>query len=132
MGRVQASSKFMFDGVRNKPAVIGQRILGEGGAARTHHLVADLDTSGVGTDFGDLARPFHPQHGAGAAGAAMRVTLGHAEVGAIEAAGVHADQNLRALRRWLGDFSDCSAVGAIDIGLHAIVPVLKWSRYSAA
>ncbi len=78
--------------------MIGQRIFREGGAARTHHLVADLDPLGVGADFGDLARPFHPQHGADAAGAAMGVTLGHAEVGAIEAAGVNADQNLRAFR----------------------------------
>ena len=72
-------------------------------------------------------------HILGARGA-MRVPLGHAEVGAVEAAGVHADQDLRALRGGLGDIGDCSAIGAVDIGLHAII--LGWlgceAVYSAA
>jgi hypothetical protein len=102
--------------------VIGQRIFGKGGRARAHHLVADLDPLGVGAKLGDLAGPFHAQHRADAAGTAVRVTLGHAEIGAIEAASSDADQHLRAFCDRFGDIGDFSAIGAIDIGLHAIVP----------
>ena len=52
--------------------------------------VADFYAPGVWADFGDLARPFHAEHGTDAAGAAMRMALGHAEVGTVEAAGAHA------------------------------------------
>ncbi len=102
--------------------MIGQRIFRERGAAGAHHLVADLDAFGISADPGDLAGPFHTEHGADAAGAAMGVSLGHAEVGAIEPAGAHADQHLRTFRRGFCDLGDGGAVGAVDIGLHAIVP----------
>jgi hypothetical protein len=46
--------------------------------------------------------------------------LGHAEVGAIEAAGAHPNQHLGALRDRLGDFGDGSAAGAINEGFHGI------------
>ena len=101
-----------------QPAVIGQRIFGERRAARAHHALADLDALGLGTDFGDLAGPFHAEHGADAAGRAMGVALGHAEIGAVQPAGVDADQHLRALRRGLCDVGDFSAVGAVHIGFH--------------
>ena len=46
-----------------------------------------------------LTRPFHAEHGADAAGRAMHMAIGHAEVGPVEAAGMDLDQHLRALRR---------------------------------
>ena len=126
-GSVAASSKFMLDGRdAEQPAVIGQRVFGKRRAARAHHPVADLDALGVGADFGDLAGPFHAEHGADAAGRAMRVALGHAEVGAVEAVGADADQHLRALRRGLCDIGDFSAVGAVDIGFHGIILSVNW------
>jgi hypothetical protein len=67
--------------------MVGQRIFRERSTPGTHDLVADLDAFGVGSELGDFARPFHAEHRANAAGCAMRMALGHAEVGAIEAAG---------------------------------------------
>ena len=61
-------------------------------------LVADLDAFRIGPELGDFARPFHAEHGADAAGRAMHMALGHAEIGAVEAAGMNLDQHLRALR----------------------------------
>ena len=100
--------------------MVGQRILGKRRAARAHDLVADLDAFGVGAELGDFARPFHAEHGADAAGCAMHMAFGHAEVGPVEAAGMDLDQHLRAFRRGLCDVSDLSAVGAIDIGFHGL------------
>jgi hypothetical protein len=55
----------------------------------------------------------------------MGMALGHAEVGAIEAAGAHANQYLRALWRGLCHIGDCSAIGAVDIGFHEIISGLS-------
>jgi hypothetical protein len=55
----------------------------------------------------------------------MGVALGHAEVGAIEAAGAHANQHLRALGRGFCHVGDCSAIGAVDIGFHEIISGLS-------
>ena len=123
-GRVAASSKFMLEGARKQPAVIGQRVFGERRTARAHHVVADLDAPGVRPELGDFAGPFHAEHGADAAGRAMGVALGHAEIGAVEAAGVDLDQHLRALRRGLCDIGDFGAVGAVNIGFHGIFSFL--------
>ncbi len=68
--------------------MIGQRIFGKGRAARAHDLVADLDAPGVRPELGDFAGPFHAEHGADAAGRAMGVALGHAEIGAVQPAGM--------------------------------------------
>src|SRR6266478_392937 len=115
--------------------MICERIFGECGTARAHHPVADLHSLGLGTDLGDLTGPLHAEHGAEAPGAAMRMALGHAEVGPVEAAGAHFDQHLRAFRCGFGDVGDFGAVGAVDIGFHEIV--LGWKGrgkppYSAA
>ena len=107
-------------GRAEQPAVIGQRIFGKRRAARAHDLVADLDAFGVGAELGDFARPFHAEHGADAAGRAMHMALGHAEIGAVEAAGMDLDQHLRALRRRFCDVGDFGAVGAVDIGFHGL------------
>ena len=98
--------------------MVGQRVLGERSATRAHDLVADLDALGVRPKLGDFARPFHAEHGADAAGRAMHMALGHAEIGAVEAAGMDLDQHLRALRRRFCDVGDFSAVGAVHIGFH--------------
>src|SRR6202040_3248188 len=87
-------------------------------AAGAHHLVAGFEAFGLRSRFGDLAGPLHAEHGADAAGAAMRVAFGHTEVGAIEAAGADANQHLRALWRGFWDVGDCGAIGAVDIGFH--------------
>jgi hypothetical protein len=104
-----------------QPAVIRQCVFCECSAARSHHAVADLDAFGIGTEFGDFACPFHAEHSARAAGVAMGVALGHAEVGSIEAAGANPNQHLRTLRRGLCDVGDFSAIGAVDKGLHDII-----------
>ena len=85
-------------GRAEQPAVVGQRIFGKRRAARAHDLVADLDALGIGAKLGDFTGPFHAEHGADAAGRAMHMALGHAEVGPVEAAGMDLDQHLRALR----------------------------------
>ena len=117
-----------------QPAVIRQCKLRESCGAGAHHLVADLEVLGVGTQLGDLARPLHAQHCAGASRAAVNMPLGHAKVGTIEAAGVHANKHLFARGGWLGDIGDSSAVGAVDEGLHELS--FQWlsmrSAYSAA
>ena len=105
-----------------QPAVIGQRVFGERSTARAHDLVADLDALRVGAKLGNFTRPFHSEHGTGAAGAAMRLALGHAEVGTVEAAGTDPNQHLRAFRSGLGDIGDFSAIGAVDIGSHEVIP----------
>jgi hypothetical protein len=51
----------------------------------------------------------------------MRLALGHAEVGAVEAAGADPNQHLRAFRSGPGDVGDFSAIGAVDIGFHGVV-----------
>jgi hypothetical protein len=89
---------------------------------RAHDLVADLDALRVGAKLGNFARPFHPEHGTGAAGAAMRMALGHAEVGTVEAAGADPNQHLRAFRSGLGDIGDFGGIGAVDIGFHEVTP----------
>ena len=114
-------------GRAEQPAVVGQRIFGERRAARAHDLVADLDALGVGAELGDFAGPFHAEHGADAAGRAMHMALGHAEIGAVEAAGVDLDQHLRALRRRFCNVGDFSAVGAVDIGFHGSSLLLRGS-----
>src|SRR6202012_5980810 len=108
-------------GRAEQPAVIGKRVFGKGLAARAHDLVADLDALRIGAELGDFAGPFHAEHGADAAGRAMRVALAHAGVGAIESAGAHAHQHLRALRFWLSDVGNPSALSAVDISLHELL-----------
>ena len=103
--------------------MIGQRIFGEGSGTRAHDLVADLDAPGVGAELGHFARPFHAEHGADAAGRTMGMALGHAEVGAVEAAGMDLHQHLRALRRGFWNVGYGSAAGAVDIGFHGIIPL---------
>ena len=93
---------------------------GEGGGAGAHDPVADVDAFGVGAKLGDFAGPFHAEHGADATGAAVNVALGHAEIGAVEAAGADTDQNLGAPRRRLGNIGDGGAAGAVDIGFHRV------------
>ena len=101
--------------------MVGERVFGKCCAARAHDLVADLDAPGLLAKLGNLAGPFHAEHGACAAGGAMGVAFGHAEIGTIEPAGMDADQHLRALWRGFCDVSDGGAVGAEDIGLHGII-----------
>ncbi len=112
--------KVHVGGRAEQPAMVGQRVFGEGSTTGAHDLVADFDAFGVGPEFGDFAGPFHPEHGADAAGGAMGVALGHAEVGPVEAAGMHLDQHLGAFRRRFCDIGDFSAVGAVDIGFHGL------------
>ena len=121
-------------GRAEQPAVIGQRIFGKRLAARAHDLVADLDAFRVGPELGDFAGPFHAEHGADAAGRAMDMALGHAEVGAVQPAGVHLDQDLRALRRRFCDVGDLGALGPVDIGFHEtpLLVVGLAAIYSAA
>ncbi|MGY4343990.1 hypothetical protein ACVWXM_000454 [Bradyrhizobium sp. GM7.3] len=107
-----------------KPAVIGQRVFGKRRAARAHDAVADLEALGIRSERGDLAGPFHAEHGAGAAGRAMGVALAHAGVGAIEATGADPDQHLRAFRLWLSDVGNRSATRAVDISLHELLSLL--------
>jgi hypothetical protein len=101
--------------------MVGQRIFRERGTSRAHDLVADLDAFRIRAELGNFVRPFHSQHGAGAAGAAMGMALGHAEVGAVEATGADPNQHLRSLRNRLGDVGDFGAVGAVNIGFHQII-----------
>jgi hypothetical protein len=116
-------------GGAEQPAVVGERIFGKGLAARAHDLVADLDALGVRTKLGNFAGPFHAEHRADAAGRAMGVAFGHAKIGAVQPAGVDLHQHLRAPGRGFGDVSDGSAAGAVDIGLHGIIPFLFKSSW---
>src|SRR5690348_5208605 len=54
----------------------------------------------------------------------MGLALGHAEIGAVESAGMDLDQHLCALRLRLGNVGDGSAAGAVDIGFHGIIPLV--------
>ncbi|MGY4496389.1 hypothetical protein ACVWYH_000316 [Bradyrhizobium sp. GM24.11] len=105
-------------GGAEQPAVVGKRVLRERCATRAHDAVADLDALRIRSELGNFAGPFHAEHGPGAAGGAMGVTPAHAGVGAVETTGAHANQHLRALRLWLSDVGNPSAVRIIDIGLH--------------
>src|ERR1700730_8492676 len=62
----------------------------------------------------------------------MGVALCHAEIGAIEAAGLYPHQHLRALGRGFCDLGDGGAVGAVDISLHGIISICCEAAYSAA
>src|SRR5882757_127346 len=121
-------------GRAEQPAVIGQRVFREGRAAGAHDLVADLDALGLRPELGDFAGPFHAEHGADAAGRAMDMALGHAQISTVEAAGVDLDQHLGAFRRGFWNVGNGSAAGAVDIGLHAILSFCRWceTAYSAA
>ena len=110
--------KVHVGGRAEQPAVIGQRVFGKCRAARAHDLVADLDALCVGPELGDFTGPFHAEHGADAAARAMGMALGHAEVGAVQPAGVNLDQHLRALGRGFCNVGYFGAVGAVDIGFH--------------
>src|SRR5207244_10018286 len=120
-------------GRTEQPATVGQRVLAERSSSRAPDPVADLDALGVRAKLGDFTRPFHAEHGADAAGRAMRMALGHAEIGAVEAAGMDLDQHLRALRRRFCNFGDFGAVGTIDIGFHGLFSLLEaQAAYAAA
>ena len=84
-------------GCTKQPAMIGERIFCKRRSTRTHDPVANLDAFCIGAEPGDLAGPFHAEHRADAPGRAVRMALGHAEVGAVEAAGMDFHQDLRAL-----------------------------------
>src|SRR5262249_20211655 len=118
-------------GYTKQPAVVGQGVFGERGTSGSHDLVADLDALRFRSKFGDLARPFHAEDSAHASSAAVHVAFGHAEVRAVEAAGVDADQDLRALWHRLCDLGNGGAVGAIDISLHGVISRVQ-AAYSAA
>ena len=117
---------------RKQPLVIGEGVFGKRRAARSHHAIADLDAAGLRSQFDDLSRPLHAEHGAGATRAAVGMTLGHAQVGPVEAAGANPHQHLGALRRGFGNLGDGSAAGAIDERFHGIGLAGWTAPYSAA
>ncbi len=112
-------------------AVIGEGILRQCRGARSHHPIADLDALRIGTECCHFAGPLHAEHCADATGGAMGMPFGHAEVGAIEPACVHAHQNLDALRCRLGRLRDDSAICAVEIGFHELPPKISLSSASA-
>ena len=124
-GRVAASSKFMLEGARNSRPWSASVYSANAAPPEPMILSPTLTPLASGPEFGDFARPFHPEHGADAAGRAMDMALGHAEVGAVEAAGVDLDQHLRAFRRGLCNVGDFGAIGAVDIGFHGVLLLLS-------
>jgi hypothetical protein len=88
----------MLEGARNSRPWSASVYSANAAPPRAHDLVADFDALGVRSKLGDLAGPFHAEHGADASGRSVGVAFGHAEIGAIETAGLHANQHLRALR----------------------------------
>ena len=101
--------------------MIGQRVLGKCRTARAHDAVADLHALGIRSELGDLAGPFHAEHGAGPASRTMGVTLAHAGVGAVQPAGTDADEHLCAFRLWLSDVGNSSAFRAVDVSFHELL-----------
>src|SRR6185437_4100989 len=110
---------------RRDAAPIGHRIFGIGAAARAHDAVAGLEAAHLAADFSDLARPFETGDRAGTAEIAVTVAGRHEQIGAIEAAGADADQDLVGLRPRLRHVADFEALLAQYGGLHGSPPELS-------
>jgi len=70
----------------------------------------------------DLAGELQADDGARPALPAMRLARGHAEIGAVQPGGAHADQHLLRLRPGLGHVLDPHAGFGDDGGLHGVPP----------
>src|SRR5258708_7583142 len=109
------------------PAPIGDRIFGVAARRRPHDAVARRDALHVAADRFDLAGTLETEPCPGAADRAVLVAEADQEIGAIEARGAHADQDLVRLGRGLLHVANLDAVLTNDCGFHVRTPVGKGS-----
>src|SRR5262249_51309149 len=101
---------------------VGDGVFGITARRRGHHPVARLEVLHLAPDRFDLARTFEPEPRADAADPAVLLAGRDAEVGAVEARGAHADQDLARRRLRLRHIADFRSILTDDCGFHAAPP----------